>query len=92
MRYGALSSSYDPEKLSMTVKGILVGIIPVILILSNAAGWGDAINNQTLSSLVDLIVVAIQNIGGAIAAVMAIYGALRRIAVAAGWVQPRNSE
>lgn len=38
-KYGALSSSQDPSKLSLTVKGVLVAVIPVLLFVGQLQGW-----------------------------------------------------
>lgn len=39
-KFGALSSSQDPEKLALRVKGILVGLVPLFIMFSQSKDWG----------------------------------------------------
>lgn len=73
-KYPFLQSSADPERLSMTIKGILtavvvslsfVGVIPV-----------DAIKD--VAPLADTVVTGVQGILAGVAAVLTMYGALRK--------------
>lgn len=38
-KFGAFSSSSDPTKLALTVKGVLIALIPVIISLAQSFGW-----------------------------------------------------
>ena len=89
-RFGALSSSYDPEKLATTVKGILMGAIPVILFLTNAAGWAESINQESLRQLFEAVVQLIQVGGGLIAAAMTFWGLLRKTLIGLGVMKPKE--
>lgn len=62
-----LGSSVNPEKLGLTIKGIIVGIIPIILIFS-----GGKLNESDLINFVEAV-------GGAVAAGMVLYGLGRKI-------------
>jgi len=75
----ALGSSVDPEKLALTVKGILTGIIPVLIAVTGA--FGVHLNLGDLSSLVDSIGDAIIALGVAISAVMTVWGLLLKIVI-----------
>ena len=70
-KYGALlSSSQDNQKLSLTIKGILVALVPLAVIGAKALGWDFA--EADLMQLVEA--------GGAmVAAAMTIYGLLRKL-------------
>lgn len=79
MVYSATRSSVDPEKLSLTVKGLLTGFIPVILMLTRGSLDIDA---SDLTMLVDQIIMVIQSGAAFAAAIMVAYGSLRKVWVA----------
>lgn len=72
-KYPILGSSVDPEKLALTVKGILLGVVTILVTLGVDA------TGLELNTLVDAIVNAIQLIGGLVSAIMTIYGLSRKI-------------
>ena len=72
-----LGSSANPENIALTVKGILIGIIPVIIIV--AKGFNVDINNDELTSTVEFIVSIIVQTGALISLVMTAFGAIRKI-------------
>ena len=41
MKFGALSSSQNPEKLSLTIKSIVAGLLPVIHLVSGVEILGE---------------------------------------------------
>ena len=78
MRYPKyLGSSVDPEKLATTVRGHLLGIIPVVILDSGL--FGVTLDISELDNLVEVIASAITAIGLAISSVMVVYGAIRKI-------------
>ena len=38
-RFPLLASSQDPSQLSLTIKGILVALIPLVIALGQSQGW-----------------------------------------------------
>jgi hypothetical protein len=76
-KYGVLSSSVDPQSLSMTVKGVLLGIMPVIIMILNLRGI--EMDNETVDLIVDTIVNIVFFGGSIVASVMALWGAVRKI-------------
>lgn len=72
-RFGALSSSSDPSKLSTTVSGGMIAIS--VLIIWGAKYLGLEVTSDQISSL------AIQ-LGGAVSTVMVIFGIVRKVIVA----------
>lgn len=62
-----LGSSVNPEKLSLTIKGVLLGLVPVILIFG-----GGRINEIELIALIEAIAMCV-------ASVMVLYGLGRKI-------------
>lgn len=62
-----LGSSVNPEKLSLTIKGVLLGLVPVILIFA-----GGRINEIELIALIEAVAMCV-------ASVMVLYGLGRKI-------------
>jgi len=77
-----LSSSVDPSKLSLTVKGILVGIVPVAILLAKFKGVELA--EGDLQPFIDSVGNVILMTGAALSAVWTIYGAARKLWVRFG--------
>ena len=80
-----LSSSVDPQALSLTVKGVIVGAIPVVGFVVQLLGInlpGDVIND-----LAESVGNTILQIGAAVSAIMVVIGVVRKILVAVGWVK-----
>ena len=75
-----LGSSVNSEKLALTVKGILVGLVPVIIIL--AKSFGVDLNGETVNIAINTLVNSITAIGLAVSAIMTFIGAVRKIIVA----------
>jgi len=73
-----LGSSVDAQKLSLTVKGILIGIVPVIIIVTK--GFNIDLNNDELKSIIDMIVSSIVQAGALVSVITTLYGAIRKIA------------
>lgn len=76
-KYPALGSSVDPNKLSLTVTGVLTGIIPVVILVGGF--FGVTLDVSELNTLVEQVGTAIIAIWGAIGAVMTVIGGIRRI-------------
>lgn len=72
-KFGALSSSTDPSKISTSVSGGMIGIS--VLIIWGAKYLGLEVTSDQISSL------AIQ-LGGAVSTVMVIFGIVRKVIVA----------
>ena len=62
-----LGSSVNPEKLSLTIKGVLLGLVPIILIFA-----GGRINKIELVAFIEAVTAAI-------ASLMFLYGLGRKI-------------
>ncbi|HDY66712.1 MAG TPA: hypothetical protein ENH85_02850 [Candidatus Scalindua sp.] len=63
----------------MTVKGILIGIIPLVLLIASSAGVDLA--QGELSEIVEAISAVVISAGGALSAVVTLAGLVRKIAV-----------
>ena len=73
-----LQSSINPEQLSLTIKGILIGIVPFLLWIANANGVQLA--QGDLSEIVNLIANSAKEILTAISAIITTVGAIRKLA------------
>jgi len=72
-----LQSSKDPEKLSMTVTGVLSSLIPAAGFLITASGHN--VDNAALQGFVTAIGSAIVAVGSAVSAVLTVWGLLRKL-------------
>ena len=72
-----LASSSDPKQLSLTIKGVLVLILPLAAVAMKAAGH--QVDEELLKNGIDLLSDAIIAIGGAVSAVALVVGAVRKI-------------
>lgn len=68
-KYPILGSSQDSNKLSLTVKGILVALVPIIIAIGQSQGW-----SITQGDLMDII----EAITAIVAAGSVIYGVFRK--------------
>ena len=75
-KYGVFSSSEDPQKLALTVKG-LAGLIPVIILLAKLKGVD--LGADELNSLLDDIASLILILGAVLTSCMTVYGGVRKI-------------
>lgn len=68
--YNLTRSSSDPQKLSLTIKGLLIAILPILLMVASSAGveipYAEAM--KVIDSFVRVV-----------AAVMVLWGATRKI-------------
>lgn len=65
-------SSANPENISLTIKGIGVGLIPLIIIIAGA--FSVQISQSELLNIVEVI-------AGVVAGLMIIYGFIRKIII-----------
>ena len=77
-----LASSANPEKLSLTIRGILVGLVPIVLLVSGAMNIQMA--QVELTELIDSVVRVVITITAALSAVMTAYGFIRKIVLKFG--------
>ncbi len=68
--YPVLASSANPEELSLTVKGALIGLIPILIFILGQSGY--IITDNELVEIINNFFIIISN-------AMMIYGALRKI-------------
>lgn len=80
-----LASSINPQELGLTVKGVLVLLVPIILTLAGAANW--SIGEGELQSIIDATVEVVIAVTTAISAIMILAGLIRKVLVALGWIK-----
>ncbi|HDZ18826.1 hypothetical protein LCGC14_0641640 [marine sediment metagenome] len=74
-----LTSSVDSEKLSLTIKGLLTGLIPIFLLLTQFKGV--SISEIEISGIIDGIGVVIMAATALISSIATLYGLVRKIMV-----------
>lgn len=78
-KYGALSSSVNPQQLSMTIKGILTALVPVIIAFANLRGI--TLDNEVINAVVNFIVDFVFYGATLVSMVITAYGAIRKAIV-----------
>ena len=69
-----LASSVDPSKLSLTVKGLLLSLLPVFLVLTG-------MTEETIQPIIDAIVQAVFLVTALVSTFQILYGLIRKIYV-----------
>jgi hypothetical protein len=69
-----LESSVDPSKLSLTVKGLLLSLLPVFLVLTG-------MTEETIQPIIDVIVQAVFLVTALVSTFQILYGLIRKIYV-----------
>lgn len=70
-------SSADPSRISLTIKGIGVAIIPYLMIITNTSGV--QIGSTEITSLFDTLAMIVQNFLTIVSGIMFVYGLVRKI-------------
>lgn len=83
-KYGFLSSSVDPQSLSLTVKGVLVGIVPTVIFLAPILGLD--VDAGELNSLVDSVEQFVFWGATGVSVCATFWGILRKIFKRLGWI------
>ena len=78
-------SSSDPNKVSLTIKGILIGVVPVLMQVLTVFGVHFSF---TSDNLIDVVCTAITAALTLVAAVTTLIGALRKVWYTAKGVNP----
>lgn len=76
-KYPVLGSSANPTELSTTIRGILTALVPVILAISGV--YGLDLGEAGLMDAIELTIQAINSIVLSVGAIMAAFGALRKL-------------
>lgn len=76
-----VKSSANASQLSLTIKGILTGVVPAIIILANLTNIH--LKNEDLTAVIDLIAQLVVLIGGTISVAVTTYGAVRKLILTA---------
>jgi len=85
------ASSVNPERLSMTIKGGITSIVPLVLVLAPIFGWSVSADNFTnLTNGIDGLFQAIEGVvlavTGAVSAYWLVWGSIRKILVGVGLI------
>ncbi len=74
-----LASSVNPEKLSLTIKGILGAVATIVIYFATFKGV--EITQGELQSIIDNVGGIVVAIGGVVSSIAFVYGAIRKIVV-----------
>ena len=83
-----LTSSVNPEQLGLTIKGLLVAIIPTVLLVAGLTHLN--LGQEDLTNLADAIVSATVAISTAVSAIMVVVGLVRKMLVVLGIIKTNN--
>lgn len=72
-----LQSSVNPKDLSLTIKGVLTMLVPMIAIALNLAG--KQVDDATITSIIDAITNVVATAATTISAFMVLYGLVRKL-------------
>lgn len=81
-----IKSSVNADKIALTVKGILVGLVPTLLLIARVNGW--EIGEEGIMGVIDAIVNVISTVGSALGAILTLWGLTRKIIV---WFKNKNA-
>ena len=70
-------SSADPAEISLTIKGVLLGTIPTIMFAVGLAHLN--IGQDQLTALFDAVAALVQTLFTVVAAVLTVYGMVRKL-------------
>lgn len=85
-----LTSSVDPTALGLTVKGILVGLVPAVLVLAGVSHWN--LGADQLNAIVDATVNVVVTASTALSTAMVLVGLIRKALVGLGWIKPYSEQ
>jgi hypothetical protein len=71
-----LASSSDPKQLSLTVRGVLVAVVPLVAVVIRAAGG--ELDDSQVQAIIDGVSEAVFLLGSAVSAVMMVAGLVRK--------------
>ena len=72
-----LASSADPKDLTLTIKGALVAVVPIIALILKAAGH--SISDDDLQTITDNVSNIVVLLGSLVSSAMMVYGVARKV-------------
>ena len=81
-----IASSVDPSKISLTVKGLILGLVPVIIFLAKVKGFD--LPESSVTEFAETVGNVIESVTAALSGAMVIVGVLRKILVSVGLYKP----
>lgn len=81
-----LTSSVDPEKISLTVKGVIVAIVPIVITIAGLTHLN--LGQADITALGDGLINLVNLIAQLTAAIMVVWGIARKIGVGLGLINP----
>jgi len=75
-----LQSSVDPTQLSMMVRGFLMALVPILMVVTG-------MSENEFTPIFDAAQLTVFYLTSAVAALWVVWGGIRKIAVALGWMK-----
>lgn len=72
-----LASSSDPKQLSLTVRGVLVAVVPLVAVVIRVAGG--ELDDSQVQVIIDSVSNAVFMFGSAISLIMMVAGLIRKV-------------
>lgn len=72
-----LASSSDPKQLSLTVRGVLVAVVPLVAVVIRAAGG--ELDDSQVQVIIDSVSNAVFMFGSAVSLIMMVAGLIRKV-------------
>jgi len=79
------ASSVDPEKISLTIKGVIIAAVPVVIAIAGLTRLN--LGQADISALADGLIGAIDLMAKTAAALMIVFGLVRKILVGIGVIK-----
>lgn len=77
MLASSLTSSSDPKQLSLTVRGVLVAVVPLVAVGIKLAGG--ELDDSQVQAIVDGVSEAVFLFGSAVSVIMMVVGLIRKV-------------
>lgn len=72
-----LASSSDPKQLSLTVRGVLVAVVPLVAVVIRVAGG--ELDDSQVQVIIDSVSNAVFMFGSAVSLIMMVAGLIRKV-------------
>lgn len=83
--YKIFQSSVDPNELALTIKGLLVGLVPILMLLVGLNHI--SVGQDQVSGIIDALSNIVIGIGSVVSSVMVAWGLIRKLLVEIGLIK-----
>lgn len=82
-----IASSVNPEKLSLTIKGVIVAVVPIVIAVAGLTKLN--LGSADITALGDGLINAVNLMAQLAAAIMIVVGVVRKIGIGLGLIKPQ---